>query len=80
MVEVFKTNVNNLSDAKEVLTALYAEFPQAVINFDLEDEDNILRVEQENGRVNFDKVIATVELSGFAIEVLEDDQPVVEFR
>lgn len=80
MVEVFKTSINNLRDAEEVLIALYSVFPQAAINFDLEDVDNILRVEQENGMVNFDKVIATVESSGFAIEVLEDDQPVVELR
>lgn len=80
MVEVFKTSVNNLSDAEEVLTALSLAFPQATMNFDLEDVDNILRVEHGNDMVNFDKIIATVESAGFVIEVLEDDQPVVEFR
>jgi len=45
MVEVFKTNVHQKRQAKQVEKHLALEFPQHAINFDLEDCDRILRVE-----------------------------------
>ncbi|MBX2925726.1 MAG: hypothetical protein KF746_26255 [Chitinophagaceae bacterium] len=48
MVAVFKTTVNNKKDAKKVLGTLETVFTSARINFDLEDCDNILRVEANN--------------------------------
>lgn len=48
MVEVFKTNVQCLEDARRVLQKLAVHFPEHRINFDLTDCDNILRVEGEN--------------------------------
>ncbi|TWI18809.1 hypothetical protein [Sphingobacterium siyangense] len=45
MVAVFKTNVKYQKKAEFVLLVLLAEFPNAKINFDLEDCDKILRIE-----------------------------------
>lgn len=47
MVEVFKTNVNSHDHALEIVHALQKVLPFAKINFDLEDCDKILRVEDE---------------------------------
>jgi hypothetical protein len=47
MVEVFKTNVNSHDHALEIIHALQKVLPFAKINFDLEDCDKILRVEDE---------------------------------
>ena len=48
MVEVFRTNVKRKRQAKVLLDILSKQFPLFHINFDLEDCDNILRVEGEN--------------------------------
>jgi len=47
MVEVFKTNVNEISQAKYLLASLLQQFPDYIINFDLNDCDKILRLEGE---------------------------------
>ncbi len=45
MVAVFKTDVKYQKQAEFVLSILLIEFPDAKINFDLDDCDKILRVE-----------------------------------
>ena len=45
MVEVFKTNVRSVREAKVVTQKLSAAFPEHQINFDLSDSDKILRVQ-----------------------------------
>ena len=45
MVEVFKTNVTNRTIADEIVQYLNQHLPNAKINFDLTDCDNILRLE-----------------------------------
>jgi hypothetical protein len=70
MVEVFKTNVNNKSDACEMVEMLIEHFTGHKISFDLEDCDKILRVESDN--VNSDGIISILQRRGFQCEVLED--------
>jgi hypothetical protein len=48
VVEVFKTNVTSKKDANEIISILQILLPLAKINFDLEDCDNILRIEDKN--------------------------------
>ncbi len=48
MVEVFKTNVQKVSQAAKLVELLHKHFSGNKINFDLKDCDNILRVEGEN--------------------------------
>ena len=69
MVEVFKTNVEDKSAADEIKTELLQIYPTGVIDFDLEDCDKILRVENDLFVV---KCISDILLQrGFTCEVLE---------
>ena len=45
MVEIFRTNVENKNDAEMAINYLKTNLPHTIINFDLEDCDRILRVE-----------------------------------
>ena len=45
MVQIFKTNVTNKKEAKLLAVILSKENPDYNINFDLDDCDNILRIE-----------------------------------
>jgi len=69
MIEVFKTNVQELSHAKKILKSLGSHFPAHKINFDLHDRDKVLRVEGKN--FSTDKVITVVIENGFSCKVLE---------
>jgi hypothetical protein len=69
MVEVFKTNVEGISQAQKLVALLLQHFPGSKINFDLDDCDNILRVE---GRDFVPvKVKQLLEANGFYCWVLE---------
>ena len=69
MVEVFKTNVQEDVQAKNLVALLLHHFPDSRINFDLDDCDKILRVEG-NGYV-MEKVIMLVTENGFACKALD---------
>lgn len=70
MVEVFKTNVQELSLAKSITDILHQHFPCYEINFDLEDCDKILRVKAF--RIDQHKIISILKSSGINCEVLDD--------
>jgi hypothetical protein len=69
VVEVFKTNVRSKRMAKMIILDLVQLFPNAKINFDLEDCDNILRIECYPLVV--EKVIEILNKRSFQCEVLE---------
>lgn len=69
MVEVFKTNVKQKRQAKDLLNALSSQFPLYRINLDLEDCDKILRVEGDN--VPPEKIRNLVKAKGYQCQVLE---------
>ncbi len=68
-IEVFKTNVMEVSIANKLTALLIEHFPGNKINFDMHDCDKILRVEGENF-IAF-KVRKVVEENGFACSALE---------
>jgi hypothetical protein len=69
-VEVFKTNVILEKETLLVIQKLRYIFPEAKINFDLDDCDNILRVEFYKD-VNYVRLIEEiVSTLGFEIESL----------
>jgi len=68
-VEVFKTNVRQKRQARVLLNILARQFPGLRINFDLEDCDNILRVEGNN--VRQEKIAELVTENGYWCDVLE---------
>lgn len=47
VVEIFATNVQEISEATQLVKFLHKIFPDYLINFDLDDCDKILRVESD---------------------------------
>lgn len=72
MVEVFRTNVKSNKFAGQLLGVLHLRFPQLRFNFDLEDRDNILRVEAGDCRIEAEAIMETVRQHSFHIEILPD--------
>ncbi|MFO7826340.1 MAG: hypothetical protein R6V72_20560 [Cyclobacterium sp.] len=73
MVEVFKTNVNNPKNAKSLVDIIHGHFPAYKANFDLEDCDNILRVECTGTQPDAVCIIEVLERTGYQAEVLPDE-------
>ncbi len=48
MVEVYKTNVRSQKQAIKVMEAIHSTFSGLMVNFDLQDCDKILRVQNIN--------------------------------
>lgn len=71
MVEVFKTNVEDHQQAKILLEEIHKVFTGYKANFDLDDCDNILRV-QSAGTVQTRSLISLLKDFGSAAEVLPD--------
>lgn len=69
IIEVFKTNVQEVCEAQQLTYLLLDNFPESKINFDLHDCDKILRV--EGGVVLVSKVIAVIKENGFTCTVLD---------
>ena len=69
MVEVFKTNVHEVSIAEKLIALLGMHFPGTKINFDMHDCDKILRLEGEN--VKPEHVISIVIEHGFNCNILD---------
>lgn len=70
MVEVFKTNIQTTGQAKAVQEILFNTFPDSKINFDLDNCEKILRI--EDATIHSDIVISLVNKSGFMCDILED--------
>lgn len=72
MIEVFSTNVTKKRQAELLLKHFRTVYPDYGINFDLEDCDKILRVENPNGRIDVDGIRKALRKFGFSAEVLPD--------
>ncbi len=68
MVEVFKTNVYKVEMAEQLVSTLRVHFPFSKINFDLDDCDKILRIEDKD--VCAKAIIELMNRRGFECEVL----------
>lgn len=69
MVEVFKTNVTEENEAARLLSLLINQLPACIINFDLQDCDNILRVKGDAIPIN--AIIELVNSNGFDCALLD---------
>ena len=69
MIEVFKTDVKKVAQAKKVTALLLNHFPCSKINFDLQDCDKVLRVEGDHFIT--EKIIELIKENGFECVVLE---------
>lgn len=69
MIEIFKTNVQNKAQAKQILTMLKKIFSGAKINFDLSDSDKILRVDGIK-KSHAHTIVTDLNKVGFKCEIL----------
>ena len=69
MVEIFKTNIHDVLQAKKIITLLHRHFPEYLFNFDLHDCDKILRVKGES--IPVDEIVSLVSANGFYCRVLD---------
>ena len=68
MVEIFRTNVDDHSQAQQIIMLLNHHFPAFIINFDLHDCDKILRVKGES--IPVDEIETIVASQGYYCCVL----------
>ncbi|MEO8795152.1 MAG: hypothetical protein ABI390_06760 [Daejeonella sp.] len=76
MVEVFKTNVNTWRRANFILDLIHQQFKTCEANFDLDDRDNILRVESSDEYFNFDLIKRLLEERKVQIDFLPETENV----
>lgn len=69
-VKVFKTNVDEPSKAKSILNAIRENLPGSDPSFDLEDCDNVLRVECYTGKFKEQDIQAILANYGHSMEIL----------
>ncbi|MEO5683521.1 MAG: hypothetical protein ABIQ88_12810 [Chitinophagaceae bacterium] len=69
MIEVFKTNIGEVSQAKQLIGLLLQHFPGSKINVDLHDCDKVLRVEGDGFLPC--TIMMLVEECGFICSLLE---------
>ena len=72
MIEIFKTNVNKKREAKLIIKKLLNILPDSCINFDLEDCDRILRIENKVQNFDTQNIITVLNNKGFYCEILKD--------
>ncbi|TGD78612.1 hypothetical protein EU557_20525 [Hymenobacter wooponensis] len=72
MVEVFRTNVKARRHARLLLARIHENFRNYRANFDLEDCDQILRVESQCEHIHPNGLIQLLQEAGFQAEVLPD--------
>lgn len=68
MVEVFKTNITNTTDAELVIDFIKQTHSQCKANFDLEDCDKILRIESQ--LIDYQLITNKLQTLGFLCELL----------
>ena len=73
MVEVFKTNIEAPLRAKWLISKIHETFCSYEANFDLDDCENILRVECSGGLVESQLLISFLEKYGCTAVILEDE-------
>ena len=69
MVEIFKTNVEKVSESEILLQKLSRHFPKHKINFDLDDWDKILRVQGKD--ISVEKIIQVLNKENYQCKLLE---------
>lgn len=69
MVEVFKTNVEDPAQAAKLVGLLQKHITNSSVNFDLEDCDNVLRI--EGPEVSLPLVVGILKDYGYKCQPLE---------
>lgn len=69
-IKVYKTNVDNHAAAKSILDEIRKNQPGSDPSFDLEDCDNVLRIENKISDVDEPELKKIIENYGYSMEVL----------
>lgn len=69
-IGVYKTDVENWSTAKNIISAIRREFRNYDVSFDLEDCDDVLRVESKNEPADVAAIKKILQKHGHHIERL----------
>jgi hypothetical protein len=72
VVEIFKTNVSDVSEANSIAGILHDHFPLCKINFDLDDCDRILRIEGRGCDIDITSILEIVKARHYDIELIID--------
>ncbi|MGJ1239113.1 methyltransferase type 11 [Sphingobacterium siyangense] len=67
-VEIFKTNVYRLKDAQQIVATLVSLFSSYKINFDLDDEERILRIESSQLEIEVNSIVGKMFECGYRCE------------
>ncbi|WP_291041045.1 hypothetical protein [Dyadobacter sp. 50-39] len=78
MVEVFKTDVEQQSQARLLSDLICLAFTGYRASFDLEDCDRVLRISCEQATICNAGVIGLLESFGYQAKVMEDEYSVIE--
>jgi len=68
IIEVFKTNISKRDESRSLVKKLLSHYPESRVNIDLDDCDNVLRVEGDD--ICADKIIKLVTDDGYSCEAL----------
>jgi len=72
VVEIFRTNVSDASEANSIARNLLGHFPSCKITFDLDDCDRILRIEGRGCDINITSILEIVKGQHYEIELIVD--------
>ncbi|APU96184.1 MULTISPECIES: methyltransferase type 11 [Sphingobacterium] len=67
-VEIFKTNVYRMKDAQRIVATLVSLFSSYKINFDLDDEERILRIESSQLEIETNSIVRKMFEWGYRCE------------
>lgn len=70
MVKVYKTNVHEFSQAQDILKDIRTLLPGSDPSFDLEDCDNVLRIERTSGKIEEQEIREILSNYGHSLEIL----------
>lgn len=69
-IAVYKTDIDNKASANAITDVFCRQFPGCEASFDLEDRDNVLRIEIRNGVIKEKTITEIIEDFGYKIETL----------
>lgn len=75
MIEVFKTNIRNVTQARKLIRDIRRVFAAYEANVDLDDCDRILRIETWHENIEINCLIDLLQTHGVVAVVLEDVVP-----
>lgn len=70
-VRIFRTNVFQDQDASQLASSLHGAYPHYKVNFDLTDEERILRVETQQLPVEINAIVNYMMTLGYQCEHIE---------